>query len=74
MYNVILCAISLLGTKHINHEFEFAITKDLCIIRITHVTQLSNCYCNALNSTINNFFKSIKFVGIPPPPTNIFKV
>ena len=46
MYNVILCAISLLGTKHINHEFEFAITKDLCIIRITHVTQLSNCYCN----------------------------
>ena len=52
MYNVILCAISLLGTKHINHEFEFAVTKDLCIIQITHVTQLSNCYCNALNRTI----------------------
>ena len=47
MYNVVLCAISLHGTKHINHEFEFATTKDLCIIRITHVTQLSNCNCNA---------------------------
>ena len=47
MYNVILCTISLLGTKHINHEFEFATTKDLCIIRITHVTQPSNCNCDA---------------------------
>ena len=32
MYNVILCAISLHGTKHINHEFEFATTKDPCIM------------------------------------------
>ena len=31
MYNVILCAISLLGTKHINHEFEFAITIKTCV-------------------------------------------
>ena len=28
MYNVILCAINLHGTKHINHEFEFATTID----------------------------------------------
>ena len=41
------------GTKHINHEFEFASTKDLCIIRITHVTQLSIRYCNVLNRTIS---------------------
>ena len=53
MYNVILCAISLHGTKHINHEFEFATTKVLCSIRITHVTQLSNCNCDAINRTIS---------------------
>ena len=34
MYNVILYTINLIGTKHINHEFEFDInpTKDLCIM------------------------------------------
>ena len=32
MYSVIPYTNSLFGTKHINHEFEFAIAKDLCII------------------------------------------
>ena len=34
MYNVILCAISLHGTKHLNREFEFATTKDLKFMEI----------------------------------------
>ena len=45
--SIYLYTISLHGTKHINHEFEFA---------VYHLNSACHCNCNALNRTISMIF------------------